>query len=144
MCPSAAFAAGLNPVHYGVHRYTGNSGLLSFFFQGEDGIRFLVRSRGLGDVYKRQPFNFTAIGGNLVCAPAMVGNTVVWKPSDGQLLSAWYTYLLLEEAGVSPGGIYFFSADGPLTGHPLLALSLITNPRRPQAHLRKSRWGCEQ
>ncbi len=51
------------------------------------------------------PFNFTAIAGNLPAAPALMGNTVVWKPSENQMLAAWYTMLLLEEAGLPPGVI---------------------------------------
>ncbi len=60
-----------------------------------------------GFVYAVTPFNFTAIAGNLVMAPALMGNTVVWKPSDQQMLSAWVVMQLLEEAGVPPGVINF-------------------------------------
>jgi 1-pyrroline-5-carboxylate dehydrogenase len=72
------------------------------------------------------PFNFTAIGGNLAAAPAMLGNTVVWKPSDTQVVSAYYTMKLFEEAGLPPGVINFVPADGPEFGetifpHPDLA-----------------------
>lgn len=66
------------------------------------------------------PFNFTAIAGNLPAAPAMLGNTVIWKPSDTQALSAYYTMKLFEEAGVPPGVINFVPADGPLAGNTLL------------------------
>ena len=58
------------------------------------------------------PFNFTAIGGNLPTAPALMGNTVLWKPAETQTLSAYYTYLLLEEAGLPPGVINFLPGDG--------------------------------
>ncbi len=66
------------------------------------------------------PFNFTAIAGNLPGAPAMLGNTVVWKPSDTQMLSAHYTFQLLREAGLPPGVINMVAADGPLTSDVLI------------------------
>jgi 1-pyrroline-5-carboxylate dehydrogenase len=58
------------------------------------------------------PFNFTAIAGNLPTAPALMGNTVVWKPSPTQTLSAWCTMRLLEEAGLPPGVINLVTGDG--------------------------------
>jgi 1-pyrroline-5-carboxylate dehydrogenase len=58
------------------------------------------------------PFNFTAIAGNLPTAPALMGNTVLWKPSPTQQLSAHYTMLLLEEAGLPPGVINMVTGDG--------------------------------
>ncbi|MCM0604668.1 MAG: L-glutamate gamma-semialdehyde dehydrogenase [Xanthomonadaceae bacterium] len=73
-----------------------------------------------GFVLAITPFNFTAIAGNLPAAPAMLGNTVVWKPSDTQALSAYYTMKLFEEAGLPPGVINFVPADGPLAGKILL------------------------
>jgi len=60
-----------------------------------------------GFVFALTPFNFTAIAGNLPMAPALMGNTVVWKPAETQLLAAWQLFLLLEEAGVPPGVINF-------------------------------------
>ncbi len=79
-----------------------------------------------GFVLAITPFNFTAIGGNLAAAPAMLGNTVVWKPSDTQMLSAYHTMKLFEAAGLPPGVINLVAADGPLTSdvlavHPQLA-----------------------
>jgi 1-pyrroline-5-carboxylate dehydrogenase len=65
-----------------------------------------------GFVFALTPFNFTAIGGNLVTAPALMGNTIVWKPAENQLLSAWQTFLLLEEAGFPPGVINFIPGLG--------------------------------
>ena len=56
-----------------------------------------------GFVLAISPFNFTAIGANLTTSPALMGNTVVWKPASTQALSAWYTLRLLEEAGLPPG-----------------------------------------
>ena len=64
-----------------------------------------------GFVYAVTPFNFTAIGGNLPSAPALMGNTVVWKPASSALLSGWYIMKLLEEAGLPPGVINFVPGD---------------------------------
>jgi 1-pyrroline-5-carboxylate dehydrogenase len=58
------------------------------------------------------PFNFTAIAGNLPTAPALLGNTVVWKPSPTQQLAAHYTMRLLEAAGLPPGVINLVTGDG--------------------------------
>ena len=55
-----------------------------------------------GFVFAVSPFNFTAIGGNLPTSPALMGNTVVWKPASTAALSAWYTMRLFEEAGLPP------------------------------------------
>ena len=65
-----------------------------------------------GFVYAITPFNFTAIGGNLATAPALMGNTVLWKPSPTQQLAAHYTYALLEAAGLPPGVINLLPGDG--------------------------------
>src|SRR6476620_4521692 len=64
-----------------------------------------------GFVYAITPFNFTAIGGNLPTSPALMGNAVVWKPSATAILSNWYFYKLLEEAGLPPGVINFLPGD---------------------------------
>jgi 1-pyrroline-5-carboxylate dehydrogenase len=60
-----------------------------------------------GFIYAVSPFNFTAIGGNLTTAPALLGNTVIWKPASSAMLSAYYTYKVLEAAGLPPGVINF-------------------------------------
>jgi 1-pyrroline-5-carboxylate dehydrogenase len=60
-----------------------------------------------GFVYAITPFNFTAIGGNLPTAPALMGNAVVWKPASSAMLSAYYVMRLLEAAGMPPGVINF-------------------------------------
>jgi 1-pyrroline-5-carboxylate dehydrogenase len=65
-----------------------------------------------GFVYAVTPFNFTAIAGNLPTAPALMGNTVVWKPSPTQQLAASLTMELLEEAGMPPGVINMVTGDG--------------------------------
>ncbi|MEU4668491.1 L-glutamate gamma-semialdehyde dehydrogenase [Amycolatopsis sp. NPDC023774] len=65
-----------------------------------------------GFVYAITPFNFTAIAGNLPTAPALMGNTVLWKPSPTQSLAAHLTMRLLEEAGLPPGVINLLPGDG--------------------------------
>lgn len=65
-----------------------------------------------GFVYAITPFNFTAIAGNLPTAPALMGNTVIWKPSPTQQLAAHYTMRLLEAAGLPPGVINLLTGDG--------------------------------
>ncbi|CAL9731424.1 magnesium-activated aldehyde dehydrogenase, cytosolic [Monosporozyma unispora] len=64
-----------------------------------------------GFVYAISPFNFTAIAGNLVGAPALMGNTVIWKPSPSAVLSNYLLYTVLEEAGLPPGVINFIPGD---------------------------------
>ena len=74
-----------------------------------------------GFVYAVTPFNFTAIGGNLPSAPAMMGNVVLWKPSATAILSSWYTMQLLEEAGLPPGVINFIPGDAAMISDIALA-----------------------
>ena len=64
-----------------------------------------------GFVYAISPFNFTAIGGNLTTAPALMGNTVIWKPASSAMLSGYYTMRLLETAGMPPGVINFVPGE---------------------------------
>jgi len=64
-----------------------------------------------GFVYAISPFNFTAIGGNLTTAPALMGNTIVWKPAATAMLSGYYTLRVLEEAGLPPGVINLVPGD---------------------------------
>ena len=64
-----------------------------------------------GFVYAVTPFNFTSIAGNLPTAPALMGNTVLWKPAGTAMLSAYYIMKLLEEAGLPPGVINFVPGD---------------------------------
>ena len=73
-----------------------------------------------GFVLAITPFNFTAIAANLCAAPAMLGNVIVWKPSDTQMLSAHYLMKLFKEAGLPDGVINMIPADGPLAGRTLL------------------------
>jgi 1-pyrroline-5-carboxylate dehydrogenase len=65
-----------------------------------------------GFVYAITPFNFTAIGANLPTAPALMGNTVVWKPATTQMLAAHWTMRLLEAAGLPPGVINLVTGTG--------------------------------
>ena len=62
------------------------------------------------------PFNFTAIAGNLPAAPAMCGNTVIWKPAETQVYAAGVLMEILEEAGLPDGVINLLLADGPVVG----------------------------
>ncbi|KAJ1065459.1 hypothetical protein K5549_016255, partial [Capra hircus] len=62
------------------------------------------------------PFNFTAIGGNLAGTPALMGNVVLWKPSDTAMLASYAVYRILREAGLPPNIIQFVPADGPTFG----------------------------
>jgi len=66
-----------------------------------------------GFVTAISPFNFTAIGANLAATPAMMGNTVLWKPSPGAIYANYVTYCILEEAGVPPGVINFVPTGVP-------------------------------
>ena len=76
------------------------------------GVRNRMEQRGLeGFVYAVTPFNFTAIGGNLPTAPALMGNTVVWKPSQTAILSNWLIFQILREAGLPDGVINFVPGD---------------------------------
>ena len=79
-----------------------------------------------GFIFAVTPFNFTAIAGNLPASPAMVGNTVVWKPTGQQCLAAYRTMQIFIEAGLPAGVINFVPARGAVAGdvclnHPELA-----------------------
>lgn len=74
-----------------------------------------------GFVYAITPFNFTAIAANLPTAPALMGNTVLWKPSPTQAVAAYLTLQLLEAAGLPPGVINLVLGDGPLVSEVALA-----------------------
>ena len=76
------------------------------------GVWNQLEYRGLeGFVYAVTPFNFTSIAGNLPTAPALMGNTVVWKPAATAMLSAYCLYRLLEAAGLPPGVINLVAGD---------------------------------
>ena len=69
-----------------------------------------------GFIFALTPFNFTSIAGNLCGAPAMLGNTVVWKPAETQIYSAAVIMEIYEEAGLPPGVINLIYVDGPTAG----------------------------
>ena len=74
-----------------------------------------------GFVYAVTPFNFTAIGGNLPSAPALMGNSVIWKPASTAMLSGYYVLKLLEAAGLPPGVINFVPGDAAMISDVLLS-----------------------
>jgi 1-pyrroline-5-carboxylate dehydrogenase len=69
-----------------------------------------------GFVFAVTPFNFTAIGANLATAPAIMGNTVVWKPASTSILSNYYLMQLFKEAGLPDGVINFIPGRGSMIG----------------------------
>ncbi len=82
-----------------------------------------------GFVFAITPFNFTAIAGNLPTAPAMLGNTAIWKPASTSLLSNYYVMKMLEAAGLPPGVINFLPGSGATVGNPV-----IDDPRLGGVH----------
>ena len=74
-----------------------------------------------GFVFAVTPFNFTSIAANLPTAPALMGNTVVWKPASSAVYSAWHVYKVLEAAGLPPGVINFVPGPGRTVGDVALA-----------------------
>jgi 1-pyrroline-5-carboxylate dehydrogenase len=69
-----------------------------------------------GFVYAVTPFNFTAIAGNLPSAPAMLGNTVLWKPASSAVYSAYFLMKIFQEAGLPDGVINFIPGAGSKVG----------------------------
>ncbi|MGB0366801.1 MAG: L-glutamate gamma-semialdehyde dehydrogenase [Flavobacteriaceae bacterium] len=87
-----------------------------------DGVWNRLSYRPLeGFIYAISPFNFTAIAGNLSAAPALMGNTIVWKPSDHQILSAHVIMEVFEEAGLPPGVINMVMGDPEMITDTVLA-----------------------
>lgn len=81
----------------------------------------MVQHRPLeGFVFAITPFNFTSIGGNLPTAPALMGNTVVWKPASTSVLSSYYIMKILEAAGLPKGIINFIPGKGSEIGNVIL------------------------
>jgi 1-pyrroline-5-carboxylate dehydrogenase len=74
-----------------------------------------------GFVYAVTPFNFTSIAANLPTAPALMGNTVVWKPASSAMFSAHFLMQLLEEAGLPPGVINFVAGDAAMVSNVVLS-----------------------
>ena len=73
-----------------------------------------------GFVFAVTPFNFTAIAGNLPASPAMMGNTVLWKPASSAVFSAYFLTKLWKEAGLPDGVINFIPGSGRFVGDPVL------------------------
>jgi len=82
-----------------------------------------------GFVYAVTPFNFTAIGGNLAVAPAILGNTVIWKPAPTAALSNWVIFEILREAGLPDGVISFVPGDAPM-----ISRLVLDDPRLAGIH----------
>lgn len=74
-----------------------------------------------GFVFALAPFNFTSIAVNLPTAPALMGNTVLWKPATTSALACWYLYQLLEAAGLPAGVVNLLHGHGADVGDPVLA-----------------------
>jgi 1-pyrroline-5-carboxylate dehydrogenase len=90
--------------------------------ESSDGMWNFVQHRPLeGFVFAVTPFNFTAIAGNLPTAPAIMGNTVVWKPASSLVYTPWIFMQILEEAGLPPGVINFVPGSGGDVGDTALA-----------------------
>ncbi|KAE8394446.1 Aldehyde/histidinol dehydrogenase [Aspergillus alliaceus] len=80
--------------------------------RGTDGMWSRIDYRPLeGFVYAVSPFNFTALGGSLVSAPALMGNVVVWKPSPSSIYASTLVYKILLEAGLPPDVVQFVPGD---------------------------------
>lgn len=85
--------------------------------ESDESIWNRIEQRGLeGFVFALTPFNFTAIAGNLPSAPALMGNTVVWKPSNTQIYSATIIMEIFMEAGLPDGVINLVYVSGPVAG----------------------------
>jgi len=85
--------------------------------ESADGMWNRLEQRALeGFIFALSPFNFTAIAGNLASAPAMMGNTVVWKVSKTQIYSAQVIMEIYKEAGLPDGVINMIFVPGPVAG----------------------------
>ncbi len=82
-----------------------------------------------GFIYAITPFNFTSIAGNLPSAPALMGNTVLWKPARTSLLSSYFIQKLFEEAGLPPGVINFITGNSAE-----ITRQVFTNPHFAGVH----------
>ena len=87
-----------------------------------DGVWNSLEHRPLeGFVFAVTPFNFTSIAGNLPSAPALMGNTVLWKPASSSVYSGYFIMQLLKEAGMPDGVINFIPGPGGTVGNPVMA-----------------------
>ena len=90
--------------------------------EADPGVWNYLEYRALeGFIFAVSPFNFTALGGNLAMAPAIMGNTIVWKPAETQMLSAYYLMELYKEAGLPDGVVNMLPGHGPTIGARALA-----------------------
>ncbi len=78
-----------------------------------------------GFVFAVTPFNFSSIAGNLPTSPAMMGNTVLWKPASSSVYSGWFLMQLFMEAGLPAGVINFLPGSGGKVGNPVMASSAL-------------------
>lgn len=94
--------------------------------ESPSGVWDYVEYRPLeGFVFAVSPFNFTSIGGNLSCAPALMGNSVLWKPASTAVLSNYYLMKLLQEAGLPDGVINFVPGRGARVGDPVFGSTAL-------------------
>jgi 1-pyrroline-5-carboxylate dehydrogenase len=105
--------------------YRFNARYMSEIYAGqpasEKGVWNRLEYRALeGFIFALTPFNFTAIAGNLCGAPAVMGNTVVWKPASTAVLSGYYIMQILREAGLPDGVINFIPGKGSVVGESVL------------------------
>ncbi len=90
--------------------------------QSAPGYWDYVEYRALeGFVFAVTPFNFASIAGNLPTAPALMGNTVLWKPASSAVFTAWHLMQLMNAAGFPPGVINFIPGSGGQVGNPVMA-----------------------
>lgn len=90
------------------------------------GMLNMVEYRALeGFIFAVTPFNFTSIGGNLSTAPAIMGNTVLWKPASTSVYASYFLMQLLQEAGLPDGVINFIPGSGSQVGNPVMESELL-------------------
>jgi len=95
--------------------------------QSAPGYWDYVEYRALeGFVFAVTPFNFASIAGNLPTAPALMGNTVLWKPASSAVFTGWHLMKLMEAAGFPPGVINFLPGSGSQVGNPVMASPHLT------------------
>ncbi len=91
------------------------------------GVWNYVEYRALeGFVFAVTPFNFASIAGNLPTAPALMGNTVLWKPASSAVFTAYNIMKLLKAAGFPDGVINFIPGSGGQVGNPVMSSSSLT------------------
>ena len=110
--------------------YRFNASYLQDIYSGQPlsdaGMWNYVEYRALeGFVFAVTPFNFTSIAGNLPTSPAIMGNTVLWKPASSAVFSAHYLVELFKEAGLPDGVINFIPGSGGKVGAPVMALPTL-------------------